>query len=318
MTAGTRLASLIPGFNTRERKPQAIVKPMSTDHDDVYLNGAHVPRHEATLSVEDRGTLFGDGVYEVIRYFGGRPLAMQAHLDRLRRSLAGIELPEPEDIARLPEISDALVPRNGLSEAKVYWQVTRGPGPRQHVMPDDPSPSVLVMTYPASPIDPQASCPAWRTTLVEDRRWGDCWIKSLMLLPNVLARSQAARVGCQEAIMQRDGVVTEGSSTNVFIATGGELRTHPADRHILGGVTRNLIIELAQQEGYRVRESACGVEQMLSADEVFLTGTTTHIAAVTHVGDQAIGDAQPGPMTHALHRALMQHVLETCAAPAGP
>lgn len=290
---------------------------MATHPEHVYLNGQYLPKSEAMLSVEDRGTLFGDGVYEVIRYYGGRPLAMEAHLARLRRSLRGIELDEPVAVAQLPAISDALVRDNDVPDAKVYWQVTRGPAAREHVIPAEARPSVLVMSYPAPPLETQAPCPAWRAMVAEDRRWSDCWIKSLMLLPNVLARTAAQRAGCNEAILQRDGRVTEGSSTNVFIVRDGELRTHPADRHILGGVTRQLVIELAQAQGLSVVERACTVEQLMAADEVFVTGTTTHIAAITHVDGRAIADAEAGPVTRALHEALVGHVLDACGAGAG-
>lgn len=285
--------------------------------DEVYLNGQYLPKREAALSVEDRGTLFGDGVYEVTRYYGGRPLAMAAHLARLRRSMEAIEIDEPDDVPALPEISDALVQRNDLEDAKVYWQVTRGPAsPRNHAIPERANPSVLVMTYPAPAVDPHAACPAWTAILAEDRRWGDCWIKSTMLLPNTLARSAANRAGCDEAILQCDGRVTEGTSTNVLVVKDGVIRTHPANRRILGGITRAIVLELARGQGRTVREEAVTVEELIGADEVMLTGTTTHIAAVTHVDARAIGDGRPGPVTEALHHALMQHVLEQGAAPA--
>ncbi|MFW6059704.1 MAG: aminotransferase class IV [Phycisphaeraceae bacterium] len=287
---------------------------MLDDQTYVYLNGSYLPKHKAALSVEDRGTLFGDGVYEVVRYYGGRPLAIEAHVDRLRASLRGIALDAPADVAQLPAISDELVQRNNMADAKVYWQITRGPAPRDHALPAQPQPSVLVMSYPAAPVDAQRDCPGWRAITAEDRRWQDCWIKSLMLLPNVLARHAAQAAGAHEAILHRDGTVTEGSSTNAMIVRNDTLRTHPADRHILGGVTRRLVLDLAQQLGYTVREEAFTLDELRAADEVLLTGTTTHVAAVTHIDDQPIGAAAPGPVARALHEAFVRHVQTQCGA----
>ncbi len=279
----------------------------------VYLNGQYLPKGQAALSVEDRGTLFADGVYEVVRYCSGRPLAMAAHLNRLHRSLAGIELPAPPEIDQLPTISDELVQRNGMPDAKVYWQITRGPAARQHVFPASPQPTVLAMSYAIPAIDPHAACAAWRAILTEDRRWRDCWIKSLMLLPNVLARNKAAAVGCHEAIMHRNGIVTEASSANVFLVKDGELRTHPANCQILAGVTRQILIDLARELDYAVREEPFPTEQLLHADEVLLTGTTTDVAAIVEVDGQVIGDGKAGEVTQQLHRALLQHTLSACA-----
>lgn len=279
----------------------------------IYLNGEYLPKAQAALSIEDRGVLFGDGVYEVLRFYHGRPLRMEAHLERLRRSMKGIRLDEPEQVAHLPRISMELVQRNNLPDAKVYWQVTRGAAPRDHLFPAAPvQPTVLAIAYPASPLEPAGQVPAWRAILVEDLRWSCCWIKSLMLMPNVLARNQAHQANCQEAILHRQGRVTEGSSSNAFIVRDGTLWTHPADQWILDGVTRRLVLELAHQQGLPVREEAFTVDQLLAADEVLLTGTTTHVAAVTHVDGRTIGSGKIGPVAQQLHRAFVQHVTQAC------
>lgn len=284
---------------------------MSASDPLVYYNGQILPKSQACLSIEDRGTLFGDGVYEVTRYYAGRPLAMQMHLDRLKRSLAGIDLPQPADIDDLQRISDELVQKAGLADAKVYWQITRGQATRDHIMPASPTPSVLVLASAAPTFDP-AVLPTLRVRLVDDERWANCWIKSLMLLPNSLAKTAARKAGYDDAIFIREGRVTEGTSANAFIVRDGELWTHPADRWILPGITRAIVIELAQSLGIPVREQIFSPEDLTAADEVLMTGTTTHIAPVTHVNNHPIATATPGPITQALHNAFADRVKTEC------
>ncbi|MFW6031898.1 MAG: aminotransferase class IV, partial [Phycisphaeraceae bacterium] len=173
-------------------------------------------------------------------------------------------------------------------------------------------PTVLAIAYPVGPMNLEETPASWRVCLDEDRRWTECWIKSLMLLPNVLARQAAREAGCQEVILHRDGRVTEGSAANVFIVRGGELVTHPADRWILSGITRNLLIELARAEGVTVREEPFTTDELLAADEIFFTGTTTHLAAAVEVDGQTIGEGTPGPVTRQLHRIFVDHVARTC------
>ncbi len=284
----------------------------SADDAVVYLNGAFVPRHEAVMPLEDRGALFADGVYEVTRYFGGRSYALRRHLDRLRRSLAGIELPAPTDVDRLEAISDDAVRRNGLADARVYWHVTRGAAPRNHLFPREARPTVLVIAYPDRPLDTAPAPRAMTAVFAEDERWAGCWIKSLMLLPNVLAKNRAAAAGADEAILHRDGRVTEGSSTNVFIARDGELITHPADRWILNGITRQIVIERARELGVTVHERPFSPDELLHADEAFFCGTTVMVRPITRVDDRAIGDGKTGPLTARLYTALVNHVTDEC------
>jgi len=287
---------------------------LDTPH--VYLDGRCLPKHEATFSIEERAALFADGVYEVVRYYHGNPFAMQPHLDRLRRSMQAIDLPEPDAVADLPAISDQLIDRNAHHNGQVYWQISRGPAPRNHVYPDEPAPTVLVMTYPAPPLDANASCPTCRAALTEDRRWVDCWIKSLMLLPNSMARTAARRAGQDEAIFHRNNHITEGASTNAFLVKDGALYTHPADGRILAGITRSILLDIAQHENIPVHEHAFTTDDIPRADELFICGTTTHVTAVTHVDGQPIATGQPGAVTERLHRALLRRILEQCGEPA--
>jgi D-alanine transaminase len=278
----------------------------------VYLNGQYASKHAACWSVEDRGTLFADGVYEVVRYYAGRPFEIERHINRLQRSLAGIRLAEPGDVEHLKQISDAVVERNGLADAKVYWQITRGAAPREHAFPTEPIPGVLVMAYPAAPLE-QASPPATcKAALHPDRRWADCWIKSLMLLPNVLAKQAAHDAGADEAILHHGQTITEGSATSVMAVCGGTLYTHPLDGRILGSITRQVLLEAAAELAIPVRERAPTVAQLRAADEVIICGTTTHVAAVTHLDDQPIADGAVGPVTQRLHAALLERMEAQC------
>ncbi len=279
----------------------------------VYLNGQFLARSQAKLDIEDRGALFGDGVYEVMGYHAGRPFAIQEHLARLRHSLTGIRLRAPSDLDRFEAISDRLIANNGLANANLYWQVTRGSATRNPVMPKDTAPTVLAIAYPTNPLDPHAKPKAVSAMLLEDQRWRLCWIKSLMLLPNVLAKAQAMEAGADEAILYRQGRVTESTSANVLIVHQGQLWTHPADQWILGGITRRVVLGLASQRGITIQECTYTPDQLLEADEVMLCGTTTPIAGVVEVNQRRIGDGQAGPITTQLHAALVKQILQSCA-----
>jgi D-alanine transaminase len=279
------------------------------DQPTVYLNGQFLPRSEAKLDIEDRGSLFADGVYEVVHFYGGAAFAMEAHADRMKRSLTAIGIDCDADFAA---ISNELIKRNNKPDASVYWHVSRGPAPRDHIIPSRVTPTVLLIAYPTKPLDSHSKVSEVAAALHEDVRWSQCWIKSLMLLPNVLAKSKARASGAYEAILHRDGFVTEGCSTNVFIVRDGELWTHPANQYILGGITRDTVLRLADALGIPCRQERLTVDAALAADEVMLTGTSTHVAAVTRIDDRPIGDGKAGPMTRQLHDALMRRIAQVC------
>lgn len=276
----------------------------------VYLNGQYLHRTHASLSVDERGVHFADGVYEVVRYFNGKAFTLIEHLDRLNRSLKGIELACDADA--IAQISDELVKRNGLTEARVYWQVTRGSGLRNHVIADDLVPTVYLSAEPAAELGDAPPLPTIAAITTPDDRWHNCWIKSLMLLPNSLAKTKAAKANAGEALFVRDGRVTEGSSTNCFAVFDGKLYTHPADRYILQGITRNVVIELAKELNIPLHEQAFNAADLPSADEVFITGTGTLLAAVTAVDGKTIGEARPGATTTRLWDAFVQRVRSDC------
>ncbi|MFN3168240.1 MAG: aminotransferase class IV [Phycisphaeraceae bacterium] len=277
----------------------------------VYLNGEYLPRDAAKLGVDERGVYFADGVYEVVRYFNGKPFTLAEHLGRLKRSLDGIDLDyDADDIAG---VSDELVKRNGLQDARVYWQVTRGVAPRDHVIGDDLVPTVFLSAESAPPLTADAPLHTLAAVTTLDDRWHNCWIKSLMLLPNTLAKTRAAKAGAGEAVFVRDGRVTEGASTNVFAVFDGELYTHPADRFILEGITRNVVIDLAKQLGVPLHGQAFTAADLPAADEVFVTGTGTLLASVTALDGKPVADGRPGPVTQQLWRAFVDRVHRDCA-----
>ena len=278
----------------------------------IYLNGQYVPRNEGSLDVEDRGVLFADGVYEVVRFFGGKPLAMQAHVQRMVQSLEAIQISAPPDVSRLDEISRELVRRNNLANATAYWQVTRGASPRNALFPSDVRPTVLVITHPAPPLETASDPPTATAILADDLRWHRCDIKSLMLLPNVLAKNHAAQAGADEAILHRSGTVTEGTATSVAIVRDGHLWTHPTDHWILDGITRRIVFDLAIRSGSNVVMREFHVDDLLTADEVILCGTTKLVTAVLRVEDRLIGTGQIGPVARRLHEAMVRHITTQC------
>lgn len=284
-----------------------------TDTDPIiYFNGEYCPKSAASMSVDERGTLYGDGVYEVLRFYAGRPLAMDRHQDRMRKSLSRIELDPPADFEQFPQIAQTLLEKNRLADARFYWQITRGASPRKVDYPKGVPPTVLVLPSPIAGLDTSAGVPSLSAILAPDERWSNCWIKSLMLLPNVLAANAAFRAGADAAILHRDGKVTEATHANAMIVRDGTVWTHPADRWILNGVTRQLVLERADAAGIPIREKPFFTDELLAADEVFLTGTTINVTAVTQIDGQPIGSGRPGPVTAGLHEALNLHIHTQC------
>lgn len=268
----------------------------------VYLNGAFVPYEQALVPVEDRGFVFADGVYEVIRCYRGRPFRLEDHLQRLERSAAAIRLPLPMDRAALAAACVETVARNGLADADaaIYLQVTRGPAPRTHAFPAQPRQTTLIIARAEKGPDPALRAAGVRAITVPDIRWQMCHVKSVGLLANVLAKQQALEAGCYEGIFVRDGIVTEGTASNLFMVFDGRLVTHPEGPHILSGVTRQAVLELAEQAGIPAELARVPVARLFEADEVFVTGTITEIMPIVAVDGRTIGTGSPGPVTRRL------------------
>lgn len=272
----------------------------------VYLNGDILPAAEARVSAFDRGFLFADGVYEVIPAYGGRPLRLAQHLRRLDASLGAIRLANPHDDAEWQSVVTRLIAATGGGDVYVYIQITRGPAPRDHVFPAQASPTVFAYAQPIVP-SPERVRDGIAALLVPDIRWQRCDIKSIALLANVLARDTATQAGCAEALFVRDGFVTEGSSSNLFIVRHGELRTPPNGPALLPGVTRDLVLELARTAGVSVREMPLPVTDVSSADEIWITSSVREIVAVTTLDAAPIGNGRPGPMYAQLAAAFQDY-----------
>ncbi len=272
----------------------------------VYLNGEFVTYDAARVPVEDRGLQFADGVYEVVRYYDGQPFRMEQHLARLVRSAAGIELPLPP-VETLREAMDALIARQGLTDATVYLQVTRGAAPRQHGLIPTPTPTVIAIARPATSVRPR---PTLRVVTTSDDRWARCYLKTTALLPNALARERARRLGADDAIFVRDGFLMEATAANVFVVRDGRLLTPPLTNYILAGITREAILELAAAAGIPATEEPIPAHLIYDADEVFLTGTNSELGPVVAVDGRPIGAGATGP--------VFEHLLAAFDAAARP
>lgn len=270
----------------------------------VFLNGHFIRAEDAVISVEDRGNLFADGVYEVVRFYGGRPFQLEAHLTRLGRSAAAIRLPLPMEREEFAAAAKELVECNGLLDASLYLQVSRGAAPRQHHFPANVQPTVFMIARPIHPQVYELRCSGVECITLEDRRWSLCHVKALALLPNVLAKQEAREAGAYEAILVRDGIVTEGSSTNVFAVKGRRLFTHPEGPYILSGVTRNLVIDLARRLRMEISEVPFTLSELKEADEVFLTSTIMEVTPVVRIDGQPVARGMPGACTVDLQEAF--------------
>lgn len=262
-----------------------------------FVNGRFLPLDQTVVSAEDRGYQFGDGVYEVIRTYGGVPFQLLAHLLRLERSAQAIGLSVPYRTREWQGFVEEGIRLGGFAESKVYIQVTRGVAPRDHFFPVGVPPTAILTVREMRPLDPALRSTGVGAITLEDQRWGRCDIKSVNLLPNVMARQRAREAGAFEAIFFRDGRVTEGAVSNVTVVRGGVLFTAPEGPSILSGVTRALVLAMARKEGVPVQEQAVTLEELRGADEVFLTGTTVELLAVVRVDGATIGSGQPGQIT---------------------
>jgi D-alanine transaminase len=276
----------------------------------VFLNGAYLPREEAAVPVDDRGFLFADGVYEVTPAYRGRWFRLERHVARMRDGLAALHI--DYDPTRLVPMHDEMLERNGLSDvsaAIVYVQVTRGVAPRTHAFPDPP---VEPTVYAFAKEYVRPSFERWeqgfRAVTVPDRRWSRVDIKSIALLPNVLAQQAAVDAGVDDAIFVKDGCAIEGAHNNFFGVFGGTLVTYPRSNLILPGITRDFVIELAHEIGVPVDERPILVEELRDAEELFTTGTTTEVRPLVEVDGHPVGTGAVGPVSRRLFEAFVAHV----------
>lgn len=265
----------------------------------VYFDGRYIARDEVRVSPDDRGFLLGDGIYEVAAAYDGRFVALDRHMDRLRRSL--VEARIDSSVADpLETVFQELLERNGFAEsgkAMVYLQVTRGAAPRAHAFPRPPCrPTVYAYAAPIPP-EMEALAAGAKAITRPDLRWSRCDIKVISLIANCMANQEAKEAGAYEAILIRDGVALEGTHTSFFCIVDGVIRTAPLSNLILPGVTRDVVIEACHRAGLELVEEAVREEALYAADELFITGTTTEVVPITHLDGRAIGDGAPGTIT---------------------
>jgi D-alanine transaminase len=267
-----------------------------------YVNGRFRPLQSATVAAEDRGYQFADGVYEVIKVLGGRACDLERHLDRLGRSLAALDIAPPMTRRALESVLFETLRRNRLTDALLYVQITRGAAPRNHLFPKRVRASLVITARrPVFPGEREREEGVGVITR-PDLRWGRCDIKSISLLPNVLARQSAAEAGCREAwLIDRAGMVTEGSASNAYIVgASGRLITHPLDERILGGVTRSVILELARRDGIEVVERPFSLDEAHGAREAALSSTSSWLLPVTAIDGRPVSNGMPGHIVRRL------------------
>jgi len=270
----------------------------------VYLNGEYLPLSEAKVSVLDRGFLFGDGVYEVIPSYSGDLFRMQDHLDRLQDSLSNIRLQLPYSLDQWLEILGPLLDK--AKDQYIYLQITRGvAAKRDHAFPKDPVPTIFAM---CSDIKPFAGAKTGVKALtMEDSRWEMCHVKATTLLANVLLRQQAVEQGCAEAILHRNGYVTEGAASNLFAVIDGIIITPEKTAEILPGITRKVILEIAKNNGLQCNEEIISLDALQTASEIWITSSTREIIPVVELDAKPVGEGIPGPVFHKMNQLFQDY-----------
>ena len=275
-----------------------------------YVNGRYVPQREAAVNVEDRGYQFADGIYEVIYLHGGRMIDADLHLDRLERSMRELRLTPPMSRAALVRVLAETARRNRVTDGIVYMQITRGVMRRDHAFPAKPIPPSIVITArrtPPYPRDPET----WAASAIThpDQRWERCDIKTVSLTANVLAKQAAREKGAAEAFMIRDGMLTEGSSTTIWVVDAeGRLRTRHLDHAVLPGCTRSALIAELNAEGLKFEERAVSEPELRRAREAFLTSATSFVRPIVKLDGEKVGDGKVGPVTRRLFEIFARHV----------
>lgn len=276
-----------------------------------YVNGRYRPHSEASVHVEDRGYQFSDGIYEYLAFYHRRLLDLDLHLGRLERSLRELDIVMPMSRAALMIVIDELIARSDRTHGGLYIQITRGVARRDHVFPKQGKPSLVMTLCAAKFPKPHEIQDGVRVMTHPDQRWERRDIKTVSLLANVLAKQAAARAGAREAWLVENGVITEGAVSNAYIVSAaGELITHPADHHILPGITRDVVLALARAQGIPVIERPYTPEEAHAAAEAFLTSTSANVLPVVRINDRSVGSGKPGPITRALARAYEQHITQ--------
>jgi D-alanine transaminase len=279
----------------------------------VYLNGTWLPLAEARVPVQDRGFIFGDGVYEVIPVYARTPFRLRQHLARLESSLGAIRIANPHPAHDWEALLCGLVERQSWPDQCVYLQVTRGVAKRDHAFPQNATPTVFMMSSPLATPSREEIERGVAAVTATDYRWGRCDIKSIALLGNVLLRQFAVDAGAVETVLFRDGFLTEGAASNIFVVAGDVLLASPKSHLMLPGITYDLVLELAAASGlpHQVREVT--EQETFSANELWLTSSTKEVLAITTLNGRPVGSGTPGPVFRRMH-ALFQEYKAASAA----
>lgn len=260
----------------------------------IYLNGSFIPIEDARISVLDRGFIFGDGVYEVIPVYSHRPFRLTEHLHRLQKSLDGIQLRNPYTDIEWTELVEQIIARNEGDDQYLYLQVTRGVAPRDHAFPKEVIPTIFIMSSPLVVASKELIVAGVSAITANDNRWSRCDIKATSLLPNVLLRQMAVDSGATETLLLREGFLTEGSASNVFVVKDELLLAPPKSHLMLPGITYDVVLELADkyQIPYEIREIS--EYDIRTADELLLTSSTKEIMPITLLDGKKVGSGKPG------------------------
>ena len=286
---------------------------MAEEEPIAYVNGTFLPLSEAKVSILDRGFQFADGVYEVIPVYAGAPFRLEAHCQRLARSLGEIRMDLPMGPRAISDTVHELIARNGGGDCQAYIQVTRGEAPRNHPFPDTVHPTVVMTCTPLTPVPGEWVREGVAAITAEDIRWARCDIKAIALLPNAMMRQKAAEQGAYEAIWVHEGNAVEGAASNLFAVINGEARTPPDGPRVLPGITRDVVLELAADEGLPVGTGEITADELAEAEEVWVTSSTKEILPVTRLDNRPVGNGRPGPLFRTVldaYRARIRSIRE--------
>ncbi len=278
--------------------------------DIVYVNGQYVAKQDATISIFDRGFIFGDGVYEVVPVIEGSMVDKEYFLQRLERSLGELRIEWPCTADEILEMMQQLILRNAINEGMVYLQITRGIADREFNFPADTRPSIVGFANHLILLDPPTAKTGIAVVSTPDLRWKRRDIKSVNLLGQVLAKQDAVERGAKEGWMVEDGYVTEGVSSSAYIVKDGVIITRPLTNEILPGIRRRTLFELCEAEGLQLEQRLFTLQEAIDADEAFITSATTVVCPVVSIDGHTIGDGLPGPVAQKLRAVYLTRMKE--------
>jgi D-alanine transaminase len=280
----------------------------------IYLNGEFMPIEEARVPVLDRGFIFGDGVYEVIPVYSRHPFRLAEHLRRLQASLDGIRLANPHDDRTWMQLIHRLIELNQPDDQSLYLHLTRGVAKRDHAFPPGVAPTVFMMSNPLSTPPPEQVEGGVGAITATDNRWLRCDIKAIALLPNVLLRQLAVDADCAECVLLRDGFMTEGAASNIFVVNNGILSAPPKNHLMLPGITYDVVLELAQANGIKQEVREIPELELRTAEEAWLSSSTKEVLAITRLDGKTVGAGRPGPLfkrMYALYQEYKNRVMRS-------